>query len=134
MKPTITAIFFDIGGTLRVTHSDAGRDLTKIQEMIDFLGEKTTPEDFISKVHRGEKSYRRAFKPSFVELCEGDLWTRFILPEYPPDFIRQNAIKLNQLWRESNRKFILPDMAETLKVLGETWLQVGSDQQHYFLG
>jgi HAD superfamily hydrolase (TIGR01549 family) len=125
MTSNIKAIFFDIGGTLRVSHIDENQQLQNIEEMISLLGEKISPENFITKIHKGEKAYRKWCKPSFNELNEIGLWTRFILPEYPVEFIRENAMRLNQLWRESRPKYILPDMVETMRQLSKRGYKLG---------
>lgn len=125
MTMSIQAILFDIGGTLRVTKPGEGRDLNKIQEIIHVLGENTPVEDFITRIHKGEKAYRRWCKPNFIELNEAGLWTRFLLTEYPPAFIRENAIRFNQLWRESKHKYILPDMIETMQELAARGYRLG---------
>jgi putative hydrolase of the HAD superfamily len=125
MQMAVRAIFFDIGGTLRVTHPGEPRDREIIQQLMAILGEKSDPESFINRIHQGEKTYRRWCKPNFKELNESELWTRFLLPEFPEDFVRKNAVKLNQLWRDSNRKYILPDVVETMKTLSTRGYKLG---------
>ncbi len=125
MRSVVKAIFFDIGGTLRVTRQGEARDVNKVQQMMHLLGEKSTPEDFIKKMHRGGKLYRRWCKPNYIELNEEELLTRFLLPDHPQDFIRANAITLNQLWRESRRKYVLPDMADTMRTLAARGYKLG---------
>ena len=125
MPKNITAIFFDIGGTLRISEGSAGTDASKIEEIITTLGEVIPNDEFISRIHRGEKAYRRWCKPNYIELSEPELWTRFLLPEYPEDFIRENAVRFNQLWRESNPKRLLPDAISTLKILHERGYRLG---------
>lgn len=125
MQQSIRAILFDIGGTLRVTKAGEGRDLTKIEEIIRILGEKIAVDDFITRIRKGEKAYRRWCKPDFIELNEAELWTRFLLPDYPPGFIRLNAVHFNQLWRESRRKYVLPDMVDTMRELSARGYKLG---------
>jgi HAD superfamily hydrolase (TIGR01549 family) len=125
MRSVIKAIFFDIGGTLRVTRQGVGRDLTNIQQMMTLLGEKCTADEFIDKLHRGAKQYRKWCKPNYIELNEAELLTRFLLPDYPEEFVRANAITLNQLWRESRRKYVLPDMVETMRTLAARGYKLG---------
>lgn len=125
MTLSIKAILFDIGGTLRVTKPDEGRDLTKVEEIMRSLDETTPVEDFIARIRKGEKSYRRWCKPNYIELNEEELWTRFLLPEYPHNFMRENAIRFNQLWRESRRKYVLPDMADTMRTLAGRGYRLG---------
>lgn len=125
MQSTIKALFFDIGGTLRVSNSQQGRNLEKIKELIVFLGEKISPEEFINRIHKGEKAYRRWSKPAYLELAEADLWSRFLLPDHPVEFIQENAVKINQMWRESHEKRLLPDMAETMRALSKRGYKLG---------
>jgi HAD superfamily hydrolase (TIGR01549 family) len=125
MRRKVKAIFFDIGGTLRVTHPEEGRDMSKIQALMSLIGEKSDPLDFVARVHKGEKAYRRWCKPNYIELPEAELWTRFLLPEYPAPFIRENAITINQFWRESKPKYVLPDMVETMRELSRRGYRLG---------
>ena len=125
MRSAVKAIFFDIGGTLRVTRQGEARDVNKIQQMMSLLGEKSTVDEFIRMMHKGGKLYRKWCKPNYIELNEEELLTRFLLPDYPRDFIRANAITLNQLWRESRRKYVLPDMAETMRTLAARGYKLG---------
>ena len=121
----IKGIFFDIGGTLRISNPNGGRDVEKIETLMSLLGEEGDIDVFIERIHKGEKNYRRWCKPNYVELPEQELWTRFLLPEYPQEFIRENAVTLNQLWRESRRKTVLPDMADTLHELARRGYKLG---------
>ena len=125
MQRSVKAIFFDIGGTLRVTRPEEGRDLSKIKALMSLIGEQTDALDFVARVHKGEKAYRRWCKPNYIELAEAELWTRFLLPEYPEPLIRENAVALNQLWRESKPKYVLPDMVETLRELSRRGYRLG---------
>jgi HAD superfamily hydrolase (TIGR01549 family) len=117
MQAPVKAVFFDIGGTLRVTRQGEARDAGKIRQMMTMLNAKGSTDDFINYIHMGEKRYRKWCKPNFVELSEQELLTRFLLVDYPADTVKANAVALNQLWRESRHKYILPDMAETMKGL-----------------
>jgi HAD superfamily hydrolase (TIGR01549 family) len=125
MNHCIKAIFFDIGGTLRYSREDEERDPEKIRELISMLDMDCSVDDFIIKVQKGEKTYRKWCKPSYIELSEPELWTRFMLPGYRVDFVRDHAIQLNQLWRDSRRKYLLPDMVKTLKALSERGYKLG---------
>jgi len=125
MQSTVNAVFFDIGGTLRVTRQGEARDTRLIRKMMHMLGTKETVESFIQYIRAGEKRYRKWCKPDFVELNETELLTRFLLPDYPADFVRANAITLNQLWRESRHKYILPDMVSTMRALADRGYKLG---------
>ena len=125
MKPSIKAILFDIGGTLRVNQATGGRDFETVQELQTFIGDKSEPHAFAAKLRQREASYRRWCQKTLIELSEPDLWAQYMLPEYPEETIRKNAVKLNMLWRESRVKFILPDAVETIKTLASRGFALG---------
>ncbi len=125
MNQAVKAVFFDIGGTLRVTKAGEARDASKIRQMMALLNASGSVESFTDYIHKGEKRYRKWCKPNFVELPEAELLTRFLLVDYPADFVRANAIALNQLWRESRRKYVLPDMADTMRALAARGYKLG---------
>ena len=118
METQIRAILFDVGGTLRTTEKVEGRERAFLEEMKAFLGFTGSIDELVQKLIGGEKAYRRWCKKSLVELSEQQLWVRFMLPDQPADFIGANAVKLNQLWRNSKgKKILLPNTIETLKEL-----------------
>ena len=121
----IKAIFFDIGGTLRIAREGESRDAEKLTQLMVLLGLHEEVITFIARIHKGEKAYRRWCKPNYIELNEAELWTRFLMPDYPQDFIRANAVAYNQLWRESRHKYILPDMVATLTELADRGYKLG---------
>jgi len=125
MHITVKAIFFDIGGTLRVTRPDEGRDMSKIEALMSLIGDQSNPEAFMARVRKGEKAYRRWCKPNYIELPEAELWSRFLLPEYPKPFIKDHAVTINQLWRESKPKYVLPDMVSTMRELSNRGYRLG---------
>lgn len=122
----IKAIFFDIGGTLRVVRKIEGRDLLVIREMMDFLGESGEAREFVRRLRAREKRYSAWSQRTLIELNAAELWTRFFLPEYPADFIRVNAVMLNQTWRRSKgTRHLLPDTLETLHELAQRGYRLG---------
>jgi HAD superfamily hydrolase (TIGR01549 family) len=119
MKPSIKAICFDVGGTLRVSQEKTGRNLANIQKIQTFINKNGKPQDFLHKLTIRENEYRNWSRKHLQELSEADIWSKFMLPDHSEELIRDNAIMLNQLWRESRQKIILPDAVHTLKTLYE---------------
>lgn len=115
----IEAICFDVGGTLRATEIKETPRLDHIRALQTFIGVNGSPEAFLQKIRQREKEYRRWCKRSLVELSEADLWSKYLLPDCPAEFVRQNAVKLNQMWRENRNKAMLPDAVATLNTLVE---------------
>lgn len=125
MKPSIKAICFDVGGTLRVTQEKSNRDLSNIREIQSFINDKSEILEFLNKLTSRENEYRIWSRKYLTELSESDLWSRFMLPDHSGEFSQEKAIKLNQLWRESRSKTILPDAVETLKKLHKRGYKLG---------
>ncbi len=119
MTDQIEAICFDVGGTLRATIKNRESNLDYIRNLQSFLGVEGEPGEFLSVLRKREKEYRQWCKKTLLELPETELWTRFMLPDFPHEFVWQNAITLNQMWRASRNKFIFPDAVDTIKTLAE---------------
>lgn len=119
MPENIEAIIFDVGGTLRPSEIVDIPDLGHIRALQTFVNMNGNPQDFLQKIRQREKAYRHWAKRNLIELSEADLWSQFLLPEAPVEFIRQNAVKLNQLWRENRKKALLPDAVFTLNTLAD---------------
>jgi HAD superfamily hydrolase (TIGR01662 family) len=47
------------------------------------------------------QAYKNWAERTLKELSEEDLWTQWMLPNWPEDLIRANAVTLNQLYRDS---------------------------------
>ncbi len=117
MNPPIKAICFDVGGTLRVTQEETNRNLDNIKQIQVLINENGDPQALVDVLTQREMGYRIWSRKSMIELTEADLWSKFMLPDKPEGFIRNNGVKLNQLWRESRSKIILPDAVSTLRTL-----------------
>lgn len=119
MKPLIDAIVFDVGGTLRAGSRNSNGSLHRVEKMQDLLGDHGEPQVLFNKISAGELAYRRWCMRTLVELDEFELWRQYLLPECPPDFLRQHAITLNQLWRSNSTSRILPDAVHTIRTLAD---------------
>ena len=98
----IEAILFDVGGTLRNSTPKNQQEhtafISRIMEVLDLAGDASA---FSRKLTRRFNAYRAWAQDTLVELNEADLWSKWMLPELPREMVRQNAITLNQLYRES---------------------------------
>lgn len=119
MTDHIRAICFDVGGTLRAAIKNRESNLDYIRDLQSFLGVEGEPADFLSVLRIREQEYRMWCKKTLIELPETELWTRYMLPDFPHDFVWQHAITLNQMWRSSRESRIFPDTVNTIKALAE---------------
>lgn len=126
MKPNIEAIFFDIGGTLRTLDPIPGRDVKLIMRMMQLVGATGDPDDFANGIIERHKSYRAWCQKTLIELNEKELWTQFMLPDFPPELIRGKALQLNHLWRESAGKRVnYPGAFDTIRALTKRGYTLG---------
>ncbi len=125
METIIQAIFFDVGGTLRVTRKVNGRNLDHIRRIQLLIGDRRKPEAFMSEIRSRERKYRHWCQKTLLEVTEAELWSKYILPEHPAEFVKDHAVELNQLWRESRTRCILPDAVETVLRLAQMGYRLG---------
>jgi HAD superfamily hydrolase (TIGR01509 family) len=102
MQKEIEAILFDMGGTLRgsVKVTEAEKHAA-IQKIIDIVQADAPVEDFTRMLAEHAQAYKNWAERTLRELSEADLWTKWMLPTWPAELIRANAVTLNQLYRDS---------------------------------
>jgi FMN phosphatase YigB (HAD superfamily)/sugar phosphate isomerase/epimerase len=113
MAQKIEAVLFDMGGTLRSTKKRSRDERLKFTgEILKLLGSNAEPANFSRLLARRETAYRRWARETLTELGEADLWTRWLLPDWPAAFVREHAIQLNLLWRDATgERIIFPEAA-----------------------
>ena len=102
MNNQIDAILFDVGGTLRTTTKRTREEKHAIlQHMMDLVGAQGAVDEFSHTLSKGAKGYKHWAEKTHIELNEGDLWTKWMLPDFPAEPIRSMAVQLNQLYRDA---------------------------------
>jgi HAD superfamily hydrolase (TIGR01662 family) len=115
MNKDIEAIFLDVGNTLRVVVPDAVFQAQARQELIALVGTIVAEDVFFKKLEERWKIYRKQSKESWVEASERELWTRWLLPDFPAEKIAPLAGRLTRLWRDHDgRRIPRPDVKETV--------------------
>jgi HAD superfamily hydrolase (TIGR01549 family) len=127
MINNIEAILFDIGGTLRGTRKRSrGERLRYTSEILKLLGSEADPLNFSRLLSRRSTAYRQWARETMCELNEADLWTRWMLPDWPEQAIQTNAMKLNKLWRDATgERFVFPETAEVVIALFRRGYRLG---------
>jgi HAD superfamily hydrolase (TIGR01549 family) len=116
MNNQVKAILFDMGGTLRrTTQRTSEQNHQVIERLMSFIGAKARVGDFASLLSERALAYKQWAEETQIELSESDLWTKWMLPDFPPEQVSEIAIQLNQLYRESTgiRK-VLPESREVI--------------------
>jgi len=116
MTQKIEAVLFDMGGTLRSTKKrNRDEQLNFVAELLKHLGSDADPAEFSHLLTRRAAAYRRWARETMIELNEADLWSRWMLPDWPEGLVREHAVQLNLLWRDvTGERLLFPETAEVI--------------------
>ncbi len=98
----IEAIFLDVGHTLRVVQKDPEFQAQARRQLAALVGSPESQEVLFERLDQRWKQYREWSFENLSEACEADLWTHFLLPDFPADKIGPLAGKLTRLWRDKD--------------------------------
>ena len=71
-------------------------------------------------------AYKHWAEQTHLELSESDLWTKWMLPDFPVDQIKPVAVQLNQLYREAlGLRVIFPESREVVLELFRRGYRLG---------
>ncbi len=96
----IEAIFLDVGNTLRIVLDDPPFRAQAMADLMALVGVREPAEAFFERLEARWTAYRKASKKSLIEASERELWTVYLLPDYPAERIGPLAGKLTRLWRD----------------------------------
>lgn len=126
MLRDVRAIFFDIGDTLGVRRPAADLQAAAMPRMLELLGSTQSPFAFGEELERRYRAYIAWRQESLIEVCEEELWTRWLLPGLPSETVRPIALELTQLWRNRGGKRVLrEDAPSVLRELGRRGYRLG---------
>jgi len=115
MNHDIEAIFLDHGNTLRVVVQDEQFQAQARQQLATLVGALESPEAFCERLEERYKVCKKRAKETMIEASEEELWTRWMLPEWPPEKIAPLAGKLTRLWRDRDgRRVARPDVKQVV--------------------
>jgi HAD superfamily hydrolase (TIGR01549 family) len=109
MPPNIEAIFLDLGNTLRVLLKDEAHQARARQEMARLVGASENPDAFCQEIDRRYKVYRKWATEHRLEAPEAELWTRWLLPDYPAEKITRLATELTFQYRQSMGRRVMQE-------------------------
>ena len=115
MNQNIEAIFLDVGNTLRIVVEDPEFMAQAKKYLMTLIGVTESEGEFFDRLETRWKAYRKQSKGTLVEASEKDLWTKWLLPDYPTEQIAPLAGRLTRLWRDHDgRRVPRPDVKETV--------------------
>lgn len=126
MSAEITTIFLDVGNTLRIVIKDEVFQ-AQARQMLMALAETSDSETvFFEKLMTRWHAYRKWSFENLLEASEYELWTRFLLPDFPVEKIGPLAGKLTRLWRDKDgRREPWPDVLATILELDKRGYGLG---------
>ncbi len=114
----VDAIFLDVGNTLRILLKEEPHRAAARLEIARLTGTSENPDTFVAEIDRRYKEYRKWAFAQMVEATEKDLWTRWLLPDYPADRISDISAELTYQFRQSmGRRVVAEGGIETIKAL-----------------
>ena len=119
----IEAILFDMNGTLRVREAHEQTQRAAYARLVELIGNNHVDwEELASR----QKTYSNWAQANLIQLSEAEIWSRWILPEYPLERIEPVAAELTLAWSE--RK------GHTIPMLGAEETLVELKRRGYRLG
>jgi len=126
MNKKIEAIFLDVGNTLRVVIPDPEFMAQAKKDLMALVGAQESEEAFFEKLDARWKIYRKQSKESLLEASEKELWTKWLLPDYPAEIIAPISGRLTRLWRDHDgRRVPRPDVVKVVKELSKRGYLLG---------
>jgi len=99
MKREFEAVFFDLGGTLRIMHKDMEYSNAAKRKVAELLGIDSDPYEFCKFLDYRYLGYHRWALDTMREAPEEEQWTRWLAPDFPKDEIAAKAVELTYQYR-----------------------------------
>jgi putative hydrolase of the HAD superfamily len=101
MHHDIEAIFLDVGNTLRILIKDEPHQSKARRQIAALVGTHESPDAFCARLDARYKTYRKWAFDNLIEASEKELWTRWLLPDFPADRIEPLSAELTYQFRQS---------------------------------
>jgi HAD superfamily hydrolase (TIGR01549 family) len=110
MMQEIDAIFIDLGNTMRILTKDEAHQASARIKIVQMVDSTELPEILIRCIDERYKAYRKWAFENWIEASESELWTRWLLPDYPAEKIIPIASELTYQFRQSmGKRIVEPD-------------------------
>lgn len=124
MTQNIEAIFLDLGNTLRILVKDQDHMAQARQKIVELVGTDEDPVLFVAKLDERYKTYRKWAFENLREAPESEMWTRWLVPEFPGEKIAPLGGELTYQFRQSMGRRVVVDggreVVEELRKRGYT--------------
>jgi HAD superfamily hydrolase (TIGR01549 family) len=109
MTQNIEAIFLDLGNTLRILVQDQDHMAKARRKLVELIGTDEDPEPFCEKLNERYKMYRKWAFEHLTEAPEVEMWTRWLVPDFPPEKIAPLGAELTYQYRQSMGRRVVVD-------------------------
>jgi FMN phosphatase YigB (HAD superfamily) len=100
MQKNIEAVFLDVGNTLRIVIKDEAFMAQARQQLAELTGTQMSTDAFIELLEQRYQVLRKQAKEKLIEASEKEMWTKWMLPDFPAEKIAPLSGKLTRLWRD----------------------------------
>jgi putative hydrolase of the HAD superfamily len=116
MRAEIDAIFIDLGNTLRILMKDEQHQALAREKIAQLVNSQDSPATLCELIDDRYKVYRKWAFQTRIEATEYELWTEWLLPEYPIEVLSPIATELTFQYRQTMGKRIVQPDARTVIV------------------
>jgi putative hydrolase of the HAD superfamily len=109
MTQNIEAIFIDLGNTLRILVKDQDHMFRARQRIVELVGTDEDPITFVAKLDERYKEYRKWAFEHLREAPESEMWTHWLVPEFPAERIAPLGVELTYQYRQSMGRRVVVD-------------------------
>lgn len=122
----IEAILFDMNGTLRKRVADQETQSAAYTRVLELLGMNSAPDSFWQELIHRQKAYSSWAQANLSQLSQEEIWTDWLLPEYPADKICPIAAELMLAWgRTKGHHVPYLEAGETIHTLKQRGYRLG---------
>ena len=118
MDQQYKAVFFDLGGTLRIALHPEAYERHARRKLAELSGTDLPFETFYQLVEERYEPYRKWALEECKEAGDEELWCNWLLPDFDPAHIRPICHELSYQYRQSKgyRVIVLGDCTATLRI------------------
>lgn len=120
------AVFFDLGGTLRIALLEEAYMKHARRKMAEIAGSPVPYEEFYQMVEERYEPYRKWALGENKESGDEELWCKWLLPDYDQARIKQVCHELSFQYRQcKGRRVVVDGGVEVIKGLHERGYRLG---------
>ena len=126
MTKRYKAVFFDLGGTLRIALLEEPWMKHARRKMAEIAGSPMPYEEFYQMIEERYEPYRKWALGENKESNDEELWCKWLLPDYDPARIKQVCHELSFQYRQcKGRRVVVDGGVEVIKGLHERGYKLG---------